>query len=283
METIPLHDKIVYEGCEKSRMEIYTKTPSPELTAKPRPAVIIFPGGGYGFTSDREAEPIAHLFLSGGFAAFVVRYVVSPDCHEINPLIDAAKAIVHVRENAVKYGVNPAMIAVCGFSAGGHLAAYISTRWNDERILSALGIYGKDARPDATLLGYPVISALHEPHEGSIKNLLSDDNPSEEAKRRVSLEYQVDSSTPPAFIWTTSNDDAVPVSNSLRYASAFAENGIPFELHVFPKGKHGIALATRETAPDWRNHENDYLSPYVARWGSWAISWLDAVFNENDF
>ncbi|MDD4125165.1 MAG: alpha/beta hydrolase, partial [Eubacteriales bacterium] len=283
MENIPLHDKKAYIGCEKPRMECYVQRPSPELTKEPRPAVIIFPGGGYEFTSDREAEPIANLFLSGGFSAFVVRYTVAPDCHEINPLIDAAQAVVHVRKNAAKYGVDPAKTAVCGFSAGGHLAAYISTCWNDEKVYNALDISGRDARPDASVLCYPVISAFNNPHEGSIKNLLSDAEPSDEAKKRVSLEYRVTESTPPAFIWTTANDDAVPASNSLDYAAALSENKVPYELHIFPNGPHGIALATRETAPDWQGYKENYISPYIARWGRWAVRWLDSTFNAPDY
>ncbi|NLN55280.1 MAG: alpha/beta hydrolase [Clostridiales bacterium] len=279
METVKLYDKNLYPGCEKVYMECYVKRPSKELTVEPKGAVVIFPGGGYAYTSDREAEPIAHLFLAGGYNAFVVRYAVAPDCREINPLIDAAAAMVHLRQNAGKYNIDKNKIAVCGFSAGGHLAAYISTCWKDKRLQDTLGISGKEARPDATVLGYAVISGINNPHEGSIKNLLSNNTPTKEDKKRVSLEYRVDSETPPAFIWHTAADDAVNVTNSLDYAHALAKQKIPFELHVFPAGPHGISLATRETSPDWAKER--YNSPYISRWGEWVIKWLGLTFGDS--
>lgn len=279
MINIPLYDKPLYNGCEKSFLQFSERPASPELDGILRPAVIVFPGGGYEFLSDREAYPVADLFSSHGCVSFILRYAIKPYCGEINPLLDAARAIIYLREHAEEYRIDPHKIAVCGFSAGGHLAGYISTRYDDERVLEKLGAKKGDARPDASILCYPVVTSVKATHRHSFINLYGKDADefTEDELRRVSLELNVTESTPPAFIWTTADDALVPSSNSLLYASALYEHGVPYELHVFPSGAHGLAMADRGTRPAL-DHDGVYVSPYVARWTEWAASWLYYTF-----
>lgn len=144
-----------------------------------RPAILILPGGGYAWCSKREADPVAMQFLQAGYNVFTLYYTCRSDesvpALRWQPLIDAAGAILHIRRNAEQFGTDPAKIAICGFSAGGHLAASTAILWDAEPVQTALGIHGTEARPDAVVLGYPVITAGEYRHDGSIVNLCGDD------------------------------------------------------------------------------------------------------------
>jgi acetyl esterase/lipase len=219
----------------------------PAPAGQPRGAVLVCPGGGYGGRAPHEAEPIARRFNEAGLHGFVVHYRVAPHRHPA-PLSDVARAIRLIREHAPEWSVDPARIAVCGFSAGGHLAASAGTLCPDEA-----------SRPDALILCYPVLSSGPYGHRGSFENLLGPD-PSPEALRAVSLELQVTGRTPPAFMWHTADDAAVPVENSLLFAQALRAHRVPFELHVYPSGEHGLGLA-----PD---------RPRIATWSALCAGWL---------
>jgi acetyl esterase/lipase len=226
-----------------------------------RGAVAIFPGGGYAYTSPREAEPVALQFNAAGFHAFVIHYSVAPRRHP-QPLLDASRALRVIRENASSWKVRPDMVAACGFSAGGHLAASLGVHWDAPYV---------DERPDALILCYPVISAGKFAHRGSFENLLGPE-PGAEAERQASLEFRVDGRTPPSFLWHTYDDASVPVENSLLFARALREKGVPFELHVFPKGRHGLSLATEET------DDGTYgADPRVAAWMGLCVEWLKGL------
>ena len=130
MQALQIHSRNIYENCEKAHMQCYVQARSHKLTMPPRPAVVIFPGGGYDYTSDREAEPVANAYLAAGYSAFVVRYAVGVDAKHPHPLLDAAAALALVRARAEEFHIDPQKVAVCGFSAGGHLAAHIGTQWH---------------------------------------------------------------------------------------------------------------------------------------------------------
>ena len=245
----------------------------------PRPAVVIFPGGGYDYTSDREAEPVANAYLAAGYSAFVVRYAVGADAKHPHPLLDAAAALALVRARAEEFHIDPQKVAVCGFSAGGHLAAHIGTQWHLPLLRETLGGESADFRPDAMVLCYPVISGIRSPHLHSFLNLTGPD-PAQETLARLSCEESVDDRTPPAFLWHTANDTCVPVENSLVMAGALAKAGVPVELHVFPNGLHGLSVCTYETAA---GGSEDRVYPYVARWVPWSVRFLENVFRGGDF
>ncbi len=276
MTSIKLYDTYVHENSDNVTMDCYLISQNPGINTEPTPAVVIFPGGAYRYCSTRESEPIANTFLAHGYSAFVVWYTVAPNCNIVNPLLDAAQAIHTIRAKAEEFHVNPNKIAVCGFSAGGHLAAYISTCWHNSVISQGLNIDVKDARPDAAILAYPVISGTDHPNKDTFQALFGKEDITKEELEKVSLEKLVDKDTCPAFVWHTANDGCVPVQNSLMYCNALAAYNIPFELHVFPRGLHGLSLADRLTCPE-------VYSPYVARWVDMCMKWCENVFYNGDF
>lgn len=226
--------------------------------AEHKGTVLICPGGGYGFRADHEGKDIAEAFNSSGFSAFVVHYRVSP-CRYPSPQLDLGRAIRLVRADAAAYGVDPGKIAVCGFSAGGHLTASVGCLWDVEDLKTGDELDDISARPDALILCYPVISCGDKGHKESFDSLLGPEA-SFEDKKQLSLEYKVRDDTPPAFLWHTADDSSVPVQNSLMFADELSRRNIPFELHVYPHGVHGLGLAPE--------------APEVAGWFDLAVDFL---------
>ena len=250
-------------------LHTYVIDNSPEVDMdRVRPSIIICPGGGYGFTSDREAEPVALAFAAEGYNAFVLRYSVSPS-HYPQQLLEVSAAVAYVRRMAKIWHVDTDKIIVCGFSAGGHLAGHLGVSWQEQFIQDALELKEAENKPNAMILGYPVITSGTFAHEGSFRNLLGESY--EMDKEKVSLEVLVSELTPPAFIWHTFEDQAVPVENSMLFAQALKKYNIPFELHIYPKGGHGLSLCDQRTAkPD-----ADYLvNTHVGTWFRLAIEWM---------
>lgn len=216
----------------------------------PAPAILVLPGGGYGHQADHEAEPVAEWLASLGIHAFVLRYRVAPNRHPA-PLEDAKAAMLWIRQGSHGLAVDTSRVGVLGFSAGGHLAATLSTAvTTGDAVLDVPA-----AVPALSILCYPVISFLDSSHQGSIDNLLGPGPVSpgrDELKMGLSAERHVHAGTPPAFLWHTADDSAVPASNSLGYAAALATAGVPVELHMFPHGRHGLGLAaSEEGAGQW--------------------------------
>lgn len=213
---------------------------------KKRPAVLICPGGGYERTSVREAEPIAIQMNSMGFHAFVLYYSCAPAVFPV-PQLEAAAAIKLIRERAEEWKIAEDKIIIAGFSAGGHLAASIGNFWNREFLYQGLGAKPKQIRPDGMILCYPVITSGEYAHRRSFENLLGKNREDAELLEMVSLEKQVTENTPKTFLWHTYEDPSVPLENTLLFASALRRYHIPMELHIYPRGGHGIALANEET------------------------------------
>ena len=234
---------------------------------KSRSAVLICPGGGYSFTSDREAEQVAMQFNAAGFHAFIVYYSCAPRKHP-QPLLDVSRAMCIIRENAEEWMVNRDEIAVCGFSAGGHLAASLGVHFNKPYLFENTGIKKDLNKPNALILNYPVISSSEFAHRDSFINLLGADAESN-LLYDMSLEHHVNEETPPTFIWHTFEDKTVPVENSVLFAQALCRKRIPFELHIYPEGSHGLSLATEETCT-----EDKEVNPHVASWLNLCIEWL---------
>ena len=210
-----------------------------------RPVVVICPGGGYGSTSDREAEPIAMKFLGAGIHAVILRYSVAPVSYPVS-LKQVAWTVAWLREHAEECHIDPNKIIVQGFSAGGHLAASYGVFWKKKTFLAEeLQVDSEALRPNGLILSYPVITSGPKAHSESIKNLLGEQY--DELADEMSLENQVSEDTPQAFMWHTAPDRIVPVENSLLFFQALHEKNIPIELHIYPVGGHGLSLATAET------------------------------------
>lgn len=207
-------------------------------------AVIICPGGGYGnLATKHEGEQVASWFNEQGVIAFVLRYRHAPAYRHPVPMLDVQRALRHVRTHAKDYGVNPAMIGVMGFSAGGHLAATAATHFDAGEPNATDPVDRVSCRPDFAILCYPVIS-FTEPftHKGSRKNLFGTDTPPEELTRQFSNELQVTKDTPPTFLFHTDEDTGVPAENSIAFYLALRRAKVPSELHVYRRGRHGGGL-----------------------------------------
>lgn len=250
----------------------YAYTDMGDCKTAPRRAVVVCPGGGYHFLSEREAEPIAKKFLAAGLNVFILRYTVGEGAQNYQPLIQVSLAIKHVRENAEKYHVDPRYVYTCGFSAGGHLAGSAGTLWNIDAVKPYLGDAPEGInRPTGMILSYPVISGGKYAHRGSFNNLLGMKTEGTEPELDAySLEKHVGPHTCPAFIWHTFTDKTVPVQNALLMAEAMTEAGIPFELHIYPEGVHGLSLANAETG----NGREAYDVPHLQGWIDLAIRWI---------
>ncbi|WP_432222999.1 alpha/beta hydrolase [Flavobacterium sp. TMP13] len=216
-------------------------------------AVLIFPGGGYSHLAiDKEGFKVAEWLNTLGITAFVLKYrlpsnVIMTD-KTVAPLQDAQEAMRYIRSKAIELHLNPEKIGIVGFSAGGHLAATLATHFADSVCHTTNKI---SARPDFSLLIYPVISMNKETtHLGCRVNLLGK-SPSEEMVKKYSGELQVTKDTPPAFLVHATDDNAVPVENSINYYLALKKNNIPAEIHIYEKGGHGFGLGVQDTSKYW--------------------------------
>ena len=243
----------------------------PYVVSAPRPALLILPGGGYCHCSPREGEPIAMSFGDLGIQCFVLDYSVAPEHRWPQALLEVSAALTLIRENAKSWHIDPEKILISGFSAGGHLAASYCTLRHDPEVSRHI------AAPDiaGALLCYPVITAQPElRHTGSFQCLTGEEELSAEIMERFSLERHVKKGvTPPTFLWHTAADGAVPVENSLLYAAALSKEKIPFALHIFPEGGHGMATGDKRTmAPK-------SIDPQVAQWIGLAKLWITELLN----
>ncbi len=231
-------------------------------------AVVIFPGGGYTCRAQHEGKGYAEFLASNGFHAFVVDYRVAPHSFPL-PLLDARRGIQFVRYHAEQFGVDKQKIAVMGSSAGGHLAALVSTYTEPLAVECADAVDAEEYRPNKQILCYPVINLYDTNicHIGSGDFLLGKGRETLHdvvCRRRLTPSLLIDETTPEAFIWHTFEDPGVHVQNSLEYASRLREYGIPTELHIFPHGAHGLGLTARSNA----------LENHVAQWSDLLLHWL---------
>ena len=259
---------------DKDRDSVYLETYAFKCVGVgPRDAVLVIPGGGYGAVcNDREGESIALAYAGKGVSAFVLNYKVPPKA-PTEPLIEAAGAFAYVKKHANELGVNPDRIFVIGFSAGGHLAGLISTKFGmAEKILNLPEGF---LRPAGTIYCYPVVTAMCETHIGSYEKLLGKpfSEISEDEKKEYSHELNVNAGTPPAFIWHTASDETVPPYGSIRLAESYVRAGVEVEFHLYPEGRHGIALAVEHTSRGMECWVNSRLEA----WFDLSLQWMKSI------
>jgi len=216
-------------------------------------ALVICPGGGYGRLADHEGAGYARFFNEHGITCFVLKYRLGSDGYR-HPAMwqDASRAVRLVRSRAPEWKLDPNRIGIIGSSAGGHLTSTVVTHFDAGTPDAADPVERCSSRPDLGILCYPVITMGTDTHAGSRRNLLGDD-PSPELVEFLSNETQVSSNTPPCFIWHTVEDRTVKVENSQMFAAALRAHGVPFELHLYERGPHGIGLHERRDAPETRH------------------------------
>ena len=269
-------------------LKVYIQDYSADMHIQERPMILICPGGGYEFVSDREGESIALSFMAMGLHAAVLRYSVAPAKYPVQ-ITELAFAMKYIRSHVKEWHIIEDKIFVQGSSAGGHLAASLGVFWKEEWLWKCVGAESaEEIRPNGMILSYPVMTSGEYAHRGSFDNLLgkssdeklektgsektcSDTTQAEEVLlEKLSLEKQVTADTPPAFIWHTFTDDTVPVENSLFFVSALRKYDIPTEFHMYVKGVHGLALATEQTASAGGSH----MQTECASWTELAHTWL---------
>lgn len=210
----------------------------------PRPAILVVPGGGYCVVAPSEGEIVALSFYDKGYNTFVLTYttdILLKEPLKLQPIQDLSRALRYVRKNAGGFHVDPSQLAICGFSAGGHLSASVTVHYEDIQDQNPL-YQPYSNRPDAVILSYPVITSGEKAHRGSFTALLGPDA-SESDLHYMSLEHHVKPDTPPVFLWQTVTDETVPVENSYLFARACKDQGVFHEHHVFSDGAHGLSLA----------------------------------------
>ncbi|URZ04202.1 alpha/beta hydrolase [Clostridium felsineum] len=281
------------------KVEGYILENSMEFQAnKKKPAIIICPGGAYLGTSDREAEPVAMRFAAEGYHTFVLRYnTYFTECiSDFNnlpkpnekstypaPLFDLAKAMITIKENAESWFVDTEKIYLCGFSAGAHLAASMGVHWKDDLLRDKFQVESEMFKYNSIILGYPLLDyevmkeKLEESSDKMLRGLFEISNkavfgkvePTDEELKKLSPVNYVSKNTPPIFIWHTANDGLVYVENSLRLATKLTKNKIPYELHIFEDGPHGLSLCDETTAG-----EKTHINPHCSAWFHMAVEFI---------
>lgn len=250
---IPLWPQGAPGALGTNRQDIPTLTAYlPDPTNATRAAMVICPGGGYAHLAPHEGVDYALWLNQHGVTCFVLKYRLGSD-HYRHPamLQDAARAVRWVRTHAADYNVDGQRVGIMGSSAGGHLASTLLTHFDAGDTQAADPVERQSSRPDLGILCYAVITMGELTHKGSRDNLLGT-NASPELVKNLSNELQVTSNTPPCFIWTTFEDKTVPMENSLMFAEALRKNHVPFDLHIYQKGGHGMGL--KDKAPFTHPH-----------------------------
>ena len=269
-------------NCEKTdyqpTLHVYVPTLSEELTKymSKRPTMLICPGGAYRYTSDREAEPIALFYLAKGYNCFILRYSCDPARFPVQ-LAEAAKALVMIKDNAEKWHVDTEKIFVCGFSAGGHLAASLGVFWDKPFLADIVGVESNKLKFAALVLSYPVISSdyvsdnVNKTTSGNIRSFMNLLGVGEKFEDADALKYQclenhVSENTPPCFIWHTFEDAAVPVETTLKFGIELRKHNVPMEMHIYEHGRHGQANGRKSTC---------LTDQRLADWMEISYSWLE--------
>ncbi len=291
----------LYEDRQDVTLTAYILADSPELlNGKKRPAVLVCPGGAYLFCSDREAEPVALCFAAMGYHAFVLRYStyslsvpgfvptedIPVDSNSVHPapMRDIGKAFLAIRAYADEWLVDTEKVAICGFSAGAHNCAMYSVYWNEPIITEFFGEPAAALRPAAAILGYGIsnyhlmFGEIEDPFAQELSDaasiaFLGTKSPTKELLDAVSPALHVTQNTPPTFLWATAVDELVPVENTIHMADALARADVPFEVHIFEQGSHGLSLADQSSAGSVSELNTD-----AAKWIGLAEAWLKKRF-----
>lgn len=258
----------VGDSIQGGRLFTYIQDKSESLMIKKRPLVLICPGGGYNYVSDREAEPLAVRFLAMGMHAAVLRYSVTPAAFPTQ-LLELAAAMKLIHEYAQEWNADEEKIFVLGCSAGGHLAASLGVYWQEDWLSEKANVKKEWLRPAGMILCYPVITAGEFAHRGSFEVLMKGQE-GPELEEKLSLEKHVTELVPQTFIWHTASDASVPVENSLLFVNELHKHGVETEFHMYPVGIHGLSTADELS----QNSDGNGLQPECTSWIELVQTWL---------
>ena len=268
VKTVDLYEefKVAKKEGQEGFLTYWLHGDAPEIKPdRRRPAMLVLAGGGYASVSEREREPVALKYFEQGFNVFDLKYSIAPNSYPTQ-LIEACMAMAFIRLHAEEFHVIADKVAGVGFSAGGHLLGTLSTLYNEPEVKKVVGDI--NVRPDASVFAYAVVTSSYLSHAGSINNVSGGN---EELKEKLSIEKRIDKNAPPAFIWCTANDNAVPSENSILLALAYRKAGVPFELHVFENGIHGLSACSEESRS---RYTPDYINEPVSKWLPLSFTWL---------
>lgn len=280
-------------GSNGAYAKYYLQEPNEEIDShRLYPTIVICPGGAYLWTSYREDEPIALRFLAEGFHVIVVHYATeglafyanmkqaqykkNPVSLFPNSLVELAKAISYLREHAETYAVNVDDITVGGFSAGGHLASLLGVYWHEKWLEKLVGKPKEIYRPNKLLLAYPAIDLTPQVQEDSPSAVLlavtGSVEPNLEKLNQLNSIIHVSEKTPPTFLWHTNEDELVPAGNTMKFGAKLMEYGVPVEIHLFTKGKHGLGLGNFASG-----RKQDQTNAQVAKWIDLFLEWARPI------
>ncbi len=274
------------EGISDTSLTAYLQEPPlSSMDWMERPAVIICPGGAYLGYSEKETEPVAIKFLSEGYQAFVLKYSIGDTAYFPAPFLDAAKAVMMVREHAKQWGIHPDRISLCGFSTGAHVAATLGAMWQKAELAKALNADNNCFKPNALLLGYPVLDLYrfgesNREHSQEMKTLIDmmfscifgSADPDKSDMMKWDVASNITSVYPPTFLWITTEDSFVDVEQSMDFIKRLAAYKVPYEFHVFEKGSHGSSIGSSTAGFSEEAIKKLGNSP---QWVALAMRWLD--------
>lgn len=258
---------------EPAQLTAYLLDNNTQAPDRLRPAIIICPGGGYTHLSSRENQAIAMQYLAMGLQTFVLEYSIAPNTFPY-ALMEMAKSVALVREHHAEWHIKPDCILISGFSAGGHAALSLGVFWHRSSLCEALQVDAEQIKPNGMILCYPVISSGDKCHPGSFQSLLGDNCEDAKMRELLSLEKQVTEQTPRTFLWHTWTDQTVPVLGSLKFALACEQAGVNLEMHIYPQGKHGLALADLESCDSTLS----CMEPQCQNWIQLAKTWISTYY-----
>ncbi|MBE7017117.1 MAG: alpha/beta hydrolase [Ruminococcaceae bacterium] len=294
----------LWEGREDVALYTVLKecTPNPMVPTKPEalPAVVVCPGGAYMFCSmENEGDTVAFSFADAGYQTFILQYTVGTTCGENDSrhpaqLLDLAKALLIIRENAEAWHVDPQRIALIGFSAGANLCANMAVYWHTPLLSGRFDVPSEYFKPMAVMLGYPLTDySYQEEYNATLppnpmllagnKAVFGTPTPDKEQLDEMSPCLHVSEKTPPIFLFHAANDSLVPAVHSLKMALALAEKGIPYELHVFQNGEHGFATGVPNGVGPYRADKHQACSAWVELAKTWLMRWAAPETQEHDF
>lgn len=238
-----------------------------------RGGVVVLPGGAYLMHSGSEGEPVAMAFAAAGYHAYLLKYSIGTHAAFPNAVADVCRVLRYIRTRAEEWHQDPDKLALCGFSAGGHVAACAGTMWNRADVLEASGCAGEEGKPNGLILCYPGITADIEGQEDMYR-LLQGTYTLEQLREMASAEKWVGKHTPPVFLWNGYHDKIVPVEHGLKFLTALAEQDVPFECHTYMNGEHAGALNTPASSLGALERED----VHTARWFGDCVHWLRELF-----